>query len=85
MQYAVHLTVRIKDCSGIQGEEEQIWTAIKLAKEKEIGREKPHMQLNPSQSILCCQFFWPTLLWTRTGTQDSMNWPSGLQIRTFVL
>ena len=53
-------------------------------REGEREREATHAaQSIPIHSLL--PIFWPTLLWTRTGTQDSMNWPSGLQIRTFVL
>jgi len=55
MQYAVHLTVR-RRVQAFRVRKSR-WAKIKLAKEKERGREKPHMQLNPSQSILCCQFF----------------------------
>lgn len=42
-------------------------------------------QVGSRERILCCQSVPRELLRTRTGTQDSMNWPSGLQRRTLVL
>lgn len=74
MQYAVHLTVRGR-VQAFRVRRKSSWMDQVGTRERE--RENPFH--------LCCQSVPRELLRTRTGTQDSMNWPSGLQRRTLVL